>query len=76
MADGAAMSVLNPNAGSYKIRLLETNYNIQKEIIVEGEMSIGQVTLSLVDEIGKKKRKRLLCNAKVFEALQKISPSP
>ena len=53
MADAAAPPVYNPNAGSYTIRLLETNYNIQKEIVVDGEMSVGQVTLRLVDEIGK-----------------------
>ena len=31
---------------------METNYGFEKSIAVEGDMSIGQVTLRLVEEIG------------------------
>jgi hypothetical protein len=37
---------------SFCFRLLETNYNFEKSIAVEGEESVGQITLKLVDEIG------------------------
>ena len=33
-------------------RLLETNYGFERSIAVEGDLSIGQVTLRLVEEIG------------------------
>lgn len=48
--------VLGPLPGASRfITVIETNYNLEKRMPVEGIMSIGQLTFGVVEEIGKRR---------------------